>query len=97
MKVFWLPGISRYRLTEDEAKAEARVSPYNEAELPDDPQDMVDTINAMIAQHERTLVASDMAYEREEARARALGYPTLRAALDALPPATQPASLQDPA
>lgn len=84
MKAYWLPGISRYRLTEAEAQAEARVSPYNEAELPESAEEIVESINAMIAQHERTLAASDLAYEREEARARALGYASLRAALEDL-------------
>jgi len=84
MKAYWLPGISRYRLTEEEAQAEASVSPYSEAELPESAEEIVESINAMIAQHERNIAASDAAYEREEARAKELGYPSLRAALEEL-------------
>lgn len=84
MRAYWLPGISRYRLTKGEAKRQADVSPFSRADIPDGRQARVDLLNGMIEQHERTLAACDLAYLREEDKAKAMGYASLPQALEAL-------------
>jgi hypothetical protein len=84
MKAYWLPGISRYARTKEEAQSRSDVSPYEQVTLPDKQQEVIDLLNGMMEGHEKTLAASDIAFEREEAKAKEMGYASLSEALEAL-------------